>query len=115
MAQTTKKKKKKKPTQYVSFSQLRVYCLWKPFQNAIHSQPRVHTKHGSPTRGAPQATFVNCVYTMCSENRCALRLRNGYGSGLYLRSGTSLPTPFISSQRLSECAVLQKLHSYNDG
>jgi hypothetical protein len=41
-------------------------------------------------------------YTVLSESRCPLRLRYGTGSGLYRRWWTSLPTPFISAQRLSE-------------
>jgi hypothetical protein len=37
-------------------------------------------------------------YTVLLESRCALRLRYGTSSGLYRRSWTSLPTPFISAQ-----------------
>jgi hypothetical protein len=40
--------------------------------------------------------------TALSESRCALRLRYGTGSDLYRRSWTSIPTPFIRAQRLSE-------------
>jgi hypothetical protein len=41
-------------------------------------------------------------YTVRSKSRCALRLRYGTGSGLCRRSWTSLPTPFVSAQRLSK-------------
>jgi hypothetical protein len=52
-----------------------------------------------------KSVCVVAAYTMLSESRCALRLRYGMGSGLYRRSWTSRPTPFISAQRLSESTV----------
>jgi hypothetical protein len=44
----------------------------------------------------------NIIYTVHSESRCAFRLRYVDLVVSIERSWTSLPTPFISAQRLSE-------------
>jgi hypothetical protein len=46
--------------------------------------------------------FYSSLNTVRSESHCVLRFRYGKDSGLYRRSWTSLTTPFISAQRLSE-------------
>jgi hypothetical protein len=53
-------------------------------------------------RDEKRGTSKNYIVTLRSKSRCALRLRYGTGSGLYRRWWTSLPTSFISAQRLSE-------------
>jgi hypothetical protein len=55
-----------------------------------------------------------CGCVVRSESRRALRLRYVDFSGLYRRSWTSLPTPVISAQQLSEITVLFSILTFLD-